>query len=250
MFDGYHHLLVRRSIATTLGAGLVGISGYFSWSHTGDLVAPVAACVGAAMLHFGEAAWAERQRVKAVAFAALATLASLICLLAVLDRVATAYDTKLSGRQSENLPRVEAQKALTAAEATAKADEAAAAAECGSGRGTRCTGLEQRADVSRRRVTEARNELVRLGSAIVEDPAAKRLAALLPVSEGTIGLLTPLMLPVWLELSGLVLLTYGLAPRHKPVKQPRIGKIKKKRRTPRKPPAPSAKVVPFKKAAN
>ena len=241
---------LRRTVATTLGVGLVGLSGYFSWHHTGDLIAPIAAVVGAAMLHFAEAAWSERQRIRAVAFAALAALASLICLLAVLDRVATAYDTKLvvgsqttchGSRLRRPWPRQKPQQRPT---------RRPLRLECGSGRGSRCTGLEQRADISRRRVTEARNKLVRLGSAIVEDPAAKRLAAFLPVSEGTIGLATPLLLPVWLELSGLVLLTYGLAPRHKPVKQPRLGKTKKKRCAPRKPPTSSARVIPFKKAAN
>ena len=77
-----------------------------------------------------------------------------------------------------------------------------AVAECTSGRGPKCEGLEDRADAARRRVAEAGTELVRLGSGIVEDRAAKRLAAFLPVSEGTIGLATPLILPVWLELSG------------------------------------------------
>jgi hypothetical protein len=231
---------LRRIAATVMGAGLVGLSGWFTWQHTSDMTAPIAAIVGAAMLHFCEAAWAERQRLRAIAFAALAALASLICLTAVLDRVATTYDTKLQGRQSENLSRVEAEKALTTAEATAQAAEAAALAECTSGRGPRCKGLEERADGARQRVAEARAELVRLGSAIVVDPAARRLAAILPVSEATIGLAQPLMLPVWLELSGLVLLTYGLAPgAPKAPSKPAGAKARRKRRTPRKP-APKA----------
>jgi hypothetical protein len=198
------------------------------------------------MLHFAEAAWSERQRLRAVAFAGLATLASLICLTAVLDRVATAYDARIQGRQSENLPRVEAQKVLATAEAAAKASEVAAAAECTSGRGARCKGLEERAEAARRRVTEARTELVKLGSATVEDPMARRLAALLPVSEAWIGTAQPLMLPVWLELSGLVLLTYGLAPRLQTAPTKKIRRRKKKR-TPRTPAPPAAAVVPFKR---
>jgi hypothetical protein len=205
---------LRRSIATALGAGLVGLSGWFSYHHTGDLAAPIAAIVGAAMLHFCEAAWSEGQRMRAVAFAALAALASFICLLAVLDRTATAYDRSVQGRQSENLPRDEARKAVARVEAEATAAEAAASAECTSGRGRRCATLEERAGAARQRVKEARAELVQLGSAIAVDPMARRLAALLPVSEATIGLVQPLMLPVWLELSGLVLLTYGLSPGH------------------------------------
>jgi len=156
----------------------------------------------------------------------------------VLDRVATAYDTRVQGRQSENLSRTMAEKAMVAAEAEVGAAETAATAECTSGRGPRCKGLEERADAARRRVEEARTELVRLGSATVIDPAARRLAALLPISEAQFGLVQPLMLPVWLELSGLVLLTYGLAPRHQPAVPPKI-KARRKRRAPRKP-APKA----------
>jgi hypothetical protein len=196
------------------------------------------------MLHFVETSWGEGQRLRATAFAGLATLASLICLQAVLDRVSSAYDGKIQSKQSENLARVEGRKALDTLEAAVKADEAAAAAECASGRGPKCKGAEDRAEAARRRVKDARNELVQLGAAIVEDPAAKRLAAILPWSEAQIALATPLMLPVWLELSGLVLLTYGLAPRRKPKRKVAVKKSRKKKAPPKKPSSPQpAKVV-------
>ena len=41
---------------------------------------------------------------------------------------------------------------------------------------------------------------------------ARRLAGVTGLPEAAIALYQPLMLPVWLELSGLVLLTYGLSP--------------------------------------
>lgn len=210
---------LRRSIATMLGAGLVGISGWFSFTHTGDFVAPIAAIVGTGMLHFGEHAWSEKQRLRAMAFVVLSMLAILICLLAVLDRTSTAYDKTIHGRQTENLPREEARKALTQVEAEATAAEAAASVECTSGRGSRCKGMEERADAARRRVVEARTQLVQLGSVTAIDPMARRLAALLPLSEVSIGLLQPLLLPIWLELSGLVLLTYGLSPDRRQVEK-------------------------------
>jgi hypothetical protein len=203
---------LRRSAATVMGAGLVGLSGWFSYAHSGDVTGPIAAIVGATMLHFAEHAWSEKQRLRAVSLGALSALALLTCLSFVLDRVATAYDAKLQDRQSGNLSRSEARKALDQAEATAKLAEQAAVAECSSGRGLRCREAEGRADAARQRVAETRSRLVQAGAQVAEDPMARRLAAVTGVGEAAIALYQPLMLPVWLELSGLVLLTYGLSP--------------------------------------
>ena len=61
------------------------------------------------------------------------------------------------------LSRVEAQKALTAAEATAKADEAAAVCPVRLRARSPMQGLEERAEASRRRVGKPATQLVRLG---------------------------------------------------------------------------------------
>ena len=65
----------------------------------------------------------------------------------------------------------------------------------------------------------------------------------MPVFDATVGLATPLLLPVWLELSGLVLLTFGLSS---PARLPEASaakpkrKARKQKRAPRKPSGPSA----------
>jgi hypothetical protein len=74
---------------------------------------------------------------------------------------------------------------------------------------------------------------------------------MLSVSEAKHGLVQPLMLPVWLELSGLLLLTFGLsAPR--PVAKPepkKKAKSRKKKPCLGKGPQPSANVVPLRRRA-
>ena len=200
------------------------------------------------MLHFAEVSWHERFQLRAVLFGGLALLAAFISLTGVVSRVGTAADARLQARQSENLPRDQAQAHLDEARQALKAAEAAASAECSSGRGPRCKGLEDREVAAQQRVGEARTKLAGVGAHTVEDPLARRLAAIIPgVSEGAIQLCLPLALPIWLELSGLVLVSFGLAPRRRAKVKVRTRRAKKKA-TPRKSPAPSAKVVPFKKA--
>jgi hypothetical protein len=61
------------------------------------------------------------------------------------------------------------------------------------------------------------------------------------VSEAQIGTVQPLLLLVWIELSGIVLLTFGLSARHSSVvEQPKRRRGRKKRRLPRTPPTSSA----------
>ena len=89
------------------------------------------------------------------------------------------------------------------------------------GKGTECRRLttehetaQSREKAARKRVTEARADLVRHGAEITEDPAAKRLAAFRPgVSEAMVGLAVPLLPPLWIEFSGPLLLAYGLSHR-------------------------------------
>ena len=61
------------------------------------------------------------------------------------------------------------------AKAIADADEAAAKAECASGRKTKCLGLEARADQSRQRLEAARDTVAKAG-VVPTDPQARRLA--------------------------------------------------------------------------
>jgi hypothetical protein len=93
-------------------------------------------------------------------------------------------------------------------------------------------------------------KLVELGANAVEDPSARRLAAILPVSEAQVALFQPMMLPMWLELSALSLLTYGLSPARKPVSEPKVA-AKRKRRRKATVKMRSGVVIPFaRRAAN
>jgi hypothetical protein len=233
-----HAYTAQRIAASLVGAGLVGLSGWFTWQHAHDITAPIAAVVGAGMFHFGESAWRARRWLTALLLGALGLLAVLISLLAVVDRTSSRYDAATQSRASENLPRVAAQQAVDEARKAVATAEAEATAECRSGNGPRCAGLEKRATEARERLAKARSELTKLGARTAEDPAAQRIAAVLHVSEAQIGMVQPLLLPVWLELSGLVLLTYGLssARREAPIEKPKR-KARKQKRAPRKPAA-------------
>jgi hypothetical protein len=156
----------------------------------------------------------------------------------VIDRTSSRYDAANQSRASENVPRDQVQKALAREEKALEKAEADASAECRSGDGLKCKSLSKLATEARQRVKEARSELTKLGARTVEDPAARRVAAMLGVSEAQIGTVQPLLLPIWLELSGLVLLTYGLSSprREAPAEKPKR-KGRKQKRAPRKPAA-------------
>lgn len=231
---------VQRGVASLIGAGLVGLSGWYTWNHFHDVSAPIAAVVGAGMFHFGETAWRSKRWLTAFMFGALGLLAISISLTAVIARTSSTYDGSIQARQSENLGRVQAQKALDEAKEAAAKAEAAVTAECTSGRGLKCKSLEGLATDARQRVDKARAELVQLGAQTAEDPAARRIAAMVPgLSEATYGLVQPLLLPVWLELSGLSLLTFGLSAPRKSGQPAPVKRKRKKRKAPRKPSGPA-----------
>ena len=114
--------------------------------------------------------------------------------------------------RSGNLPRVQAEQALTEAKDALAAASAAAQGECRTGRGKRCEALEAREGAARQRVEETRTKLVGMGAKVAEDPGARVMAALLPVSAETYRLISPALLPIWLELTAPLLLAFGLAP--------------------------------------
>lgn len=83
---------------------------------------------------------------------------------------------------------------------------------------------------------------MRLGATIAEDSLAKHLAAYTGVSEANVQLWQPVMLPAWLDLSGLVLITYGLG---RPPKRQSAKPARKATRKREKPAKRTAKVLPF-----
>jgi hypothetical protein len=237
--------LCRRAVAVALGLALTGYSAWASWSHFHDFLGPLAAVAAAAMLALSEHSWRDRQRVRALVLGILGLAAAVISGSVVLERVSHTQEARQHSARSDNLPRVEAQKALAEARQALAASEAAAKAECASGRGPRCAALEKREDAARQRVADARAKLTGLGAQTAENPAA----AMLGSWATTFQLAMLLGLPAWLELAAPVVLAYGFAPLPRPEPAKRKAKRRKKKRPPRKPRAPpSANVVPIKKA--
>jgi hypothetical protein len=97
-----------------------------------------------------------------------------------------------------------AEKAKLAKEAYAAA-QATQADEC-KRRGPKCRAAEDA-------VVEARRSLVIAAPAAAVNSGAERVSAVLGVSEASVEMYSPLLLPLALELGGFVLLALGLAPR-------------------------------------
>jgi hypothetical protein len=228
---------LRRAVAVALGLALTAYSAWASWSHFHDPLGPLAAVAAAAMLALSEHSWRDRQRLRALVLGVLGLAAAVVSGSVVLERVSHTQEARLHSARSDNLPRVEARKALAEARQVLEKAEAASRAECASGRGPRCGALEKREDAARQRVADARTRLTGLGAQTAENPAA----AMLGSWAATFQLAMLLGLPVWLELAAPVVLAYGFAPAppREPVKTKRKGKRKKKR-PPRKPPGPPA----------
>lgn len=229
---------IRRGVSTLAGSALVGLAAWYAWEHFKDPSAPIAAVFGAVMLHLGQYAWQSRQRALACSLAALSLFAVVISLTAVIGRVASQNDVRshtiASSNEMRRLAEVEEAEAKDEKDAATKA----AIAECSRAanpkadpRGPMCIAAEKREQAARERLDSARERLAVMGVAKVEDSGAKRLAAILPLSEAQIALYQPLLLPIWLELSGLALLTFGLSHR---TAAPNEKSRRRKRRT-RKP---------------
>lgn len=222
--------IVLRIVAISTASGLTGYSAWLSWSHFGEPSGPIAAVTGAGLFVFGEYGWRDRQWLRALFLLGLGALALVISGTAVLHRVSATHEAHLHAVRSNNLPRVEADKALTDAKEALAAASAAAEGECRSGRGARCTSLEQREEATRQRGAEARAKLIGLGAWAVEDLGAHRIAALLPISAATYQQIAPALLPLWLELTAPLLLSIGLAPSRRRARAQLLNRSKRKKR--------------------
>lgn len=217
---------VKRAFALVSGGTLTGLGAWYTWQHYGDAAAPLAAIVGAGMLHLAEHCWHERQRVRSIAMLGCAVGAAAISFVAVLDRVSASRDGAALVAESRNLAREQAAAALRSAEAELKDETAAARAECSRAlpgrdpRGPGCIAAEQREERARARRDAARETVVQAGAVEHSDPGARRLSHVLPISEDAVRLYMPLLLPLWVELAGLVLLSFGLS-RRRPAAAPR-----------------------------
>jgi hypothetical protein len=231
----YFFYLFRRLVAIALGLALTGYSAWSSWTHQGDLIGPLAAISAAALLAFCEYAWRDRRYVHFGLLGLLGLVAAAISGVIVLERVSHTQEARSHQARSANLPRSEAQKALTEASAELKAAQAETSKACSSGRGPVCKGLEQREEATRQRVAEARSKLVGLGAETVVDPAAGMLGA----HADTLRLAVLLGLPIWLELAAPAVLAYGFAPAPRKEEKPRKKRRRRKVKRAPKPAPPS-----------
>lgn len=127
---------------------------------------------------------------------------------AAVERTGGARDAANKDRQAIAQHIELKREAVKDAKVVADEDELAAKIDCASGRKAKCLGLEARADISRQRLEAARTELAQAG-VVPTDPQARRLAAILPVSEEAIQLYQPLILPLAISALGLLLIAVG-----------------------------------------
>jgi hypothetical protein len=223
---------LRRAVAIALGGALTGYSAWASWCHFHDTTGPLAAVSAAILLAFAEHAWRDRQRWRAWVLGIFGLAAAVFSGAGVLERISARQETRLQAARSDNLPRIEAQRALGEAKKSLAVAEAEAKDECRSGRKARCESTEHREAEARKRVEAARAKLVSLGATSVESPIASVLGDWTELYHRAM----PLALPLWLELAAPVVLAYGFAPGPHKGPEPRSKeKRRRTRRAPRKP---------------
>jgi hypothetical protein len=224
---------LRRSVAIALGGTLTAYSAWASWTHSHDVLGPLAAVSAAVLLALCERAWHDRQVIRLVLLGMLGIAAAVFSGSVVLERIADRQAARLSASRTDNLPKAEAQKALDEAKKSLKEAEAEARDECRSGRKLRCEATESREKAARARVAEARAKLVGLGAVSVETPVASVLGEWTELYHRAM----PLALPLWLELAAPIVLAYGFAPgrRKAPESKSKPRRRQKKRVNPRKP---------------
>jgi hypothetical protein len=199
----------------------------------------VVTVVAAMLVPLAERCWQGGRRILATLLALSLVPALSLVFSASVERTDGARDEANRHRQ-EVAERIELKRAAEKdAKSVAAEDEAAAKLECATGAGPKCKGLEARADQSRQRLEAARTELAQAG-VVPTDPQARRLAAILPVSEEAIQLYQPIILPVSISVLGLLLIAAGA---HKP-KRRKVRRWKgKRRRKASRPKPPSGNVV-------
>jgi hypothetical protein len=223
---------MRRAVAIALGGTLTGYSAWCSWTHSHDVLGPLAAVAAAVLLALCEHAWRDRQVIRLGLFGVLGIAAAVFSGSVVLERIAHSQAARLSASRTDNLPKVEAQKALAEAKEALKTAEAEASAQCSTGEGPRCKALSKREAEARSRVNAERAKLVSLGALSVETP----VASILGEWTQTYHRVMPLALPLWLELAAPIVLAYGFAPGRRKAPEPKSReKRRQKKRAPRKP---------------
>jgi hypothetical protein len=209
---------------------VVGAVGYLlnqdqpSYLIAGGAVVTV---VAAGLLPLAERCWRKGRYVMSVLLVSALVPALSLIFSAAVERTGGARDEANRSRQAIARQIELKRSAVDEAKAVAAEDEAAAKAECATGSGPRCKGLEARADTSRKRLETARTKLAQAG-VVPSDPQARRLAAIPPVTEEAIQLYQPIILPVTISVLGLLLIAVGAhTPKRRKAKR-RRGRLKRK----------------------
>lgn len=196
-----------KIVATVLGVALCATEGWLNAEHVASLegwgsslvAATIVASIGAAAsLPFVERSWNSKQPVKAIGLAVFFALMAGFSFTASTARVGGKHDGEVNAAQNDNVRAELATEAYAAAKEVAKS-------ECGKLRGTACRKAEKRLD-------EARVTLEKAPARKEEDSMAKRIAAVLPVSEQQVQTFQPLLLPLAFQIGGFLFLALGLAP--------------------------------------
>lgn len=191
----------------------------------------VVTCVAAILPILAGRCWRDGRWVLATLLLVAMVPALSVIFTAAVERTGGAKDNANQDRQAI-AQRIElTRSAEKEAKADVIADEAAAKAECATGRKAKCLGLEARADQSRKRLEAARDAVAKAG-VVPNDPMASRIAAVLPVSEAAISLYQPLVLPLSISALGLLLITAG-AHKPKPRKRKAKGRKRGRKRKPK-----------------
>jgi 4-amino-4-deoxy-L-arabinose transferase-like glycosyltransferase len=209
---------------------VVGAVGYlFSQDQPSYLIAggAVVTVVAAILPVLAARCWHHGRVILALLLWAAMVPALSVIFTAAVERTGGARDGANRDRQAI-AQRIDLTRAAEAeAKVVADADELAAKAECSSGRRTKCLGLEERAEQSRQRLKSARDAVAQAG-VIPTDPQARRLAAILPITEEAVALYQPLILPLAISALGLLLIAVGAhTPKRRKAKK-RKGRRKRK----------------------
>jgi hypothetical protein len=234
---------------------VVGAVGYLaSQNQPSYLVAggAVVTVVAAILPILAGRCWGHGRYILAVLLWMAMVPALSVILCAAVERTGGAKDSADRDRQAHVLKLSLAK--VTADEAKAQADtsQVKADAECSRSagpkvdpRGPLCKAAQERADKAAKALKSARDEVVKIGPAPI-DPMASRLAAVLPVTEAAISLYQPLVLPLAISITGLLLIACGAhSPKRRKAKR-RAGK-RKRRPKPRTAQPSSAKVIPLRR---
>ncbi len=184
-------------VAAETGLNAEHLAASEGWMSTLVLGAVGATLAAAAALPIAERALARGYRIKAFGLGVFFLLMLAASFSTSVGRVGSKHDGDVSSAKGHNAKVTLAQQAYDAALKTVED-------ECKK-RGPLCRKAEDA-------VKAAREMLVAVPAAKVEDPMAKRLAAASGLSEATVALYQPLLFPLALQIGGFFFLAYGFAP--------------------------------------